>query len=200
MGLETQTPADIDGQPDFGRLHLDSKSLSFRGAQCRWSVLLTEVSTAHLQDDWLVVSDGKCQASFLVDIHPDRWLQKILAPPSRLKKLGVREGMRCWVSRGFKRDFLDELKGAGVKRVRHLERAELVFLMLATPVALSDWESVVADLPAGINLWIVWPKGDSRLTRADVMATAKSLGLGPSKTAAFDDVHSSMRFARPKPR
>jgi hypothetical protein len=113
-----------------------------------------------------------------------------------MQKLGVKPKTICWVSKGFDRAFFAELKTIGATITRSVNKCGLAFLYLEDRGELPEIKRVADLLPPKINLWIVYPKGDSRITQANVMTATQSLGMGPSKTAAFDDKHSSMRFTR----
>lgn len=198
MGLETKTFCKTANKQATGNLHLDSKELSFRSKEIKWSVLLGPKTKAKADGDLLVVSNGRKKASFKIEKNIDRWVDKILNPPSRSQKLGIKEGSAIFLSTGFPKSFVDELKQAGGRRVNKIENCNLAIAKIKDRQALKVFESLSDELPKGVNIWLVWPKGSAAITQGDVMSAAKSLGFGPSKTAAFDDSHSSMRFAAKK--
>jgi hypothetical protein len=198
MGLEIRTTAVAGDHSAEGRLHLDSRSLSFQGTALKWSVDLGNAVRARADGDWLVVSRGRQKARFLVGKGVERWIEKIHNPPDRIRKFGARSGMKCWLSGGFPRDFVGELKNAGCSRTTRIDGCDLAFLRIDRREEMGLLESVLEELPAGINIWIVWPKGSAAISQSDVMTAARSAGYGPSKAAAYDESRSSMRFARKK--
>lgn len=196
MGLELKTIA-LNGSEEYaGSLHLDSQSLTFRSKEFKWSIELATRPRVEQSGTKLVVASGAEQVSFEVGGDGERWLNKIRNPPNRMIKLGVKPKMRCWISKGFTRVFLDEIRGAEAKVSKNLERSDLAFLKVMKRDDLPSLVEACKTLPNSVNLWVVWPKGSDTVTQGDVMSLARELGFGPSKTAAFDDAHSSMRFAR----
>ncbi len=198
MGLETKTFAIVGRNRYPGKLHLDSNSLTFTGRDYRWAADLGKSTTARANEDLLIIQkDGKSVA-FEIGPAADRWVQKVLNPPDRLTKLGVKSGQKLWLSKGFSRSFIAELRQHGASIVRQIEKGELAFWKVTNRQELDEFRPLAARLPEGVNLWIVWTKGTPAISQKDVMSLARELGFGPGKTAAFDGEHSSMRFARKK--
>ncbi len=196
MGLETKTIMTRAGQESAGRLHLDSKELAFRGPDAKWSVALGPDVKAQANEGRLTVRCGRDRVDFDLGEAAGKWVEKILHPPSRLDKLGVKTAMRCWVSRGFGSEFKAELKSRAVSFTRSLAKCQLAFLKLQDRDELGALVELAEALPDQTNVWVVWPKSVEQIGQSDVMQAAAKLSLGPSKTAAFDERHSSMRFAR----
>lgn len=198
MGLEVKTTAHVGNESAEGKLHLDSKLLSFRSKSLKWSLELGPKVRAVADGPWLVVSAGRNKARFQIEKGIDRWIDKILHPPVLLQKLGVKAGMKCRVSGGFARSFVEELKNAGCSRTTCIEKCDLVFWMIEHRGSIGELEEALEQLVPGINIWVVWPKGSKAITQTDVMTAVRRAGYGPSKTAAFSETLSSMRFARKK--
>lgn len=197
MGMEAKVRMRRGATEGSGALHLDSTTLEFRSKQIRWSAKLgPDIQATANAAGWLTVTCAGETFEFELGKQAAKWAEKILNPPSRLQKLGVKPGMKCRKSGTFDASFLAELKTVDVAVTRSLERCDLAFLLLPHRESLGRIADVAAKLPAGINLWVVWPKGSEAIGQADVMKAAASLGLGPSKTPAFDERHSSLRFAK----
>lgn len=196
MGLEIKTRARHKQNKALGKLHLDSRSISFSSPKLKWSVELGETVKATAVDGWLVVQAGRDKAEFEIGAAANKWVDKILNPPSRLEKLGVKRRMKFWMDGEFSVDFMVELTHCEAVRVKKLKDCQLAFLRLTHRDGLGKLIAVAQQLPFKINIWVVWPKGVAEITQADVMQTAASSGMGPSKTASFDDRHSSLRFAK----
>lgn len=199
MGLEIKTTALQGSIEAQGKLHLDSKQLQFSGKSFKWSVDLGPRVRAKSVGNQLIVSEGRSEIRFEIRKGVDRWVDKILHPPSRITKLGVKPDAKCWLSKGFDRAFRDELKSSGATTTRKIEHCMLAFLKVTDRKDLSQVVEHFECLPGDVNIWVVWPKGSEAIGQGDVMAIAKQRGFGPSKTAAFDEQHSSMRFAKRKP-
>jgi hypothetical protein len=196
MGMETKCLARCEDQLVTGKLHLDSTALSFSGAGLKWSLELgTGVKTKE-ERGWLVVWRGKKQAAFELGAAAAKWAQKILHPPSRAKKLGLKAGLRCWLASKFPAEFVLELAAAGATTTKRHDECQLGFLLLEKKEHLAKLVTAANLLRPKVSLWVVWPKGDTELTQAEVMKCAADCGMGPSKVAAFDSRLTAMRFAK----
>ena len=196
MGLEARTTARQGRRTFEGRLHLDSNHLEFKGDGLRLKLPLKGDISAHAQSGDLIVEHDGRSTRFPVGNKADKWVEKILHPPSRVKKLGIKSNQRCWISLGFSREFLNEIKNEGAIRSRKLGTCDLAFLLVNDREQLADLGNIADQLSPGVNLWIVWPKGSEAISQGDVIGEAKTHGMGPGKTAAFDAALSSMRFSK----
>lgn len=196
MGLECETIAKNGKLAVAGKLHLDSKQLSFRSSELKFTIELGPNVSATAKGSSLLVSSGSEQYTFQVGKPVDRWVRKILNPPTRVEKLGIKDGSSVWVSKGFDRQFRTEIKNANAKTTRQLATCDLALVFIASRVELGLLIEPLDKLPDRVNIWVVWPKGSDAISQSDVMNLVRASGFGPSKTAAFDDQKSSMRFAR----
>ncbi len=196
MGKELATTARYRGQSYQGTIYLESAQISFKSPELRWCVPLGAPTTATATGASVSVRRDGEELEFRVGNAAEKWAEKICNPPTRMTKLGVKAGHKIWLSSGFDQTLRSELKQAGAKLTRQLENSQLALLAVSNRQQLgARWPPLARDLPAGVNVWIVWPKRGQEITQADVMGAAQAAGFGPSKTAAFDDQHSSMRFA-----
>ena len=196
MGLEITTVA-VKGAKKFkGKLHLDSKELKFSSKEFKWSMPLGDGINAVAEKTKLIVSKGRDKVTFEIGEKPERWVNKILNPPSRLDKLGVKASMKCWLSTGFNPEFKTELKGREAKVTRQIDKCDLAFFLVDDRKNLGSLLECCDALPDAVNIWVVYPKGSDAITQGDVMETLKKAGFGPSKTAAFNERLSSMRYKR----
>ena len=198
MGLETKTIARQGRKKFEGKLYLDSKALTFRSPDLRLDISLGSTVEAAVSKHQLVVVTSDDKFRFDVGESASRWAEKINNPPSRATKLGIKPNQKLWLSPGFDKLFRDELKSNGAKSTRKIENCDLAFWKITHREQLDQFEELTDQIEDGINLWIVWTKGSENINQTEVMTTARSFGFGPSKTAAFDESHSSMRFARKK--
>lgn len=195
MGLEANVVATYVRKSYEGKLHVDSKCISFRAKDFKWEAALGESIKAEADDGVLKIVSDRRKISFTIGDSASKWVDKVLNPPSRMKKFGVKEMHRVWVSKGFDKSFKDEIKSVGAKITRIIDNCDLAICIIKHRGMLPELDEYVEQLPEKKNIWVVWPKGSSDVGQTDVMQHAKSLGMGPSKTAAFDGNHSSMRFA-----
>ncbi len=198
MGLEIETVATQRGQQHSGKLYLDSKTLTFKSRSLRWTVALGETVDATAVGDRLEVRHGGQLIQFATGKASEKWAEKINHPPDRVTKLGVKPGHRLWLSPGFSKAFANELRSTGASITRKVDVCDIAFWSIQHREELAEFPALANQLADGSQLWIVWPKGSAEVTRAEVIDTARANQFGPSKTAAFDDERSSMRFANKK--
>ncbi|MEM0925509.1 MAG: hypothetical protein AAGJ83_05685 [Planctomycetota bacterium] len=196
MGLEQKSCcATIKGVEWVGTLHLDSKVLEFRCSGCVWNVPLGTGTRARNEAGMLVVSRGPKKASFQLKAKTDHWVKKILHPPTRPEKLGVKSG-QSYVLVGGTPAFAKELRAAGLRETEHVSSADLVFMFLPSKAELKRFDDHYQRSKTATHFWIVWPKGVEAIRQADVIANAKELGMGPGKVMSFDDSLTAMRFTK----
>ena len=196
MGREISTRAQIKDISAEGKLHLDSKSLAFVSPELKWTVELDNDLKVEAADGWLIVSLKRDKAKFEIGEDAAKWANAILNPPTRLSKLGVKPSMRYWISGKFEPFFPKELKSFGAVETRKPAECDIAFLYVSDRAQLADLAHLAKSLRLKVNVWIVWPKGSATISQSQVLEAAAQLQMGPSKTAAFDDRHSSMRFAK----
>jgi hypothetical protein len=197
MGLEAKCAGKIGSAGAMqGKLHLDSKQLAFSANGTKWAIDLGEDLNTKVDGNWLTVSRGREKGSFEIGTATKKWVKKILSPPARLAKLGVKPAMRVWMKGKFPADFEKELESAGVEKVRNIEKAELVLLLLEAKADLPKVAEVSRKLVGKTPLWLVWAKGQPALREADVMGFAAECGIGPSKNCAFDERLTGMKYYR----
>lgn len=196
MGFESEVVA-IKARKRFeGKLHVDSRILEFRSRELKCEFPLDGKTHASFSGQLIKVARGKEKINFEVPGQADRWVDKILNPPDRAKKLGLKEGLVCWLSKGLGRSLAAEVRESGGKVTRDVARCDLAFFWIDDRGKLPELLGLCGDLPAESSIWAVYPKGAKTITQSDVMNAMKKLGFGPSKTAAFDEDISSMRYRR----
>lgn len=196
MGLELKTVARQGSVEALGKLYLDSKQLRFTSKELKFCVELGPSLKVSTEGTLLVISQTRSKISFELGSALNQWVKKIRNPPSRIDKLGVKPGMRCWLGGRFEAAFQAELKAAGATMTKQIPKCSIAFRHIAHRDQLDQLIECCEALPAKTNLWVVWPKGNSDVTQAEVLSTVQRSGFGPSKTASFSQDLSSMRFAR----
>jgi hypothetical protein len=95
-----------------------------------------------------------------------KWVEKILHPPSRLTKIGVRPEWHAAILGAIDNDFVDELRSAiaSLSVGRTVNAADAIFVGLAHP---SDFQRVAAAKSAikiDGAVWLIRPKGSAAVT------------------------------------
>ena len=140
MGLETKTFAIQNRRKTPGKLYLDSKSLSFRSNEMKCEFSLGDSLSAKVLNGKLYVQQGQTRVVFELGSAAPKWLEKILNPPSRTKKLGIKPDNKVWLSVGFEKAFRDEIKETGATITRKLERSDLAIWKVAGKEQLSQFD------------------------------------------------------------
>jgi len=188
VGQERECKLRYGGRTHTGKAYLETDYILFRGGE-RLKVSIKDVSGVRAEDGALRLEFPGGPAILELGDAAPKWAQKILHPPSRLEKLGVRPGAKIRVIGKLDSNFLDEAKAAGAVIGR--SSADLVFLAAAKSADLRK----IPKLAAGVALWIVYPKGVDAIREIEVIAAGRAAGLKDSKVARFSNTHTALRFS-----
>lgn len=114
MGYDTTCTLHFDGRTARGKAFLEQHDLIFRGP-LRLAIPLKHITSAVAGDGALTVRFGRRTATFDLGKVAGRWARRIMNPPSRLDKLGVKTGMAVLAAGASHEDLLEEVasRGAG---------------------------------------------------------------------------------------
>lgn len=197
MGLELKkchaTIKDVDLT---GTLHVDSKELKFRNKGVLWSVKVGKGTKAKASGGILTVSRGSKSATFSIGGKAEKWAGKILNPPTRSTKLGLKSGQRYLIKGNFDSTFIEEVDACGLVVVRSAKSCDIAFVLMNLSAELKTLETIATSSSPGTHIWAVWPKGVDSICQSQVISSARKFGMGPGKGISFDDVYSAMRFTK----
>ena len=197
MGLELKNcRATIKSVTATGALHVDSNELKFCSKDMVWSVRVGKGTKAKVSDGNLNVARGAKSASFAIGAKADQWAEKVLNPPTRATKLGLKSEYACFVKGDFDSAFESEIAANGLKLVRSAKSCDIAFVLLTTKPDLKVFDKFIASTSVGTHVWAVWPKGVEAIRQGDIIAIARKNGIGPGKGISFDETHSAMRFTK----
>jgi hypothetical protein len=147
----------------------------------------------------LSVSFPDGTAAFALGDAAPKWAVKILHPPSRLQKIGVKPDWRVAAIGDVESAFLDELEGAcaHLSRGRTAKDCDAIFFGAAKEADLSRLEKLTASLKPNGALWIVRPKGRPEISERATMAAGKAAGLVDVKVVGFSATHTAEKFVIP---
>ena len=134
-------------------------------------------------------------ASIELGAAAEKWAGKILHPPSRADKLGIKPGVRVRLVGQFDTSFLDDF--SGVELATGKIKADLIFLAAEDREALGRIPKLAAALKPAGALWVVYPKGVQLIREIEVLDAGRAAGLKDSKVASFSDTHTALRFVIP---
>jgi hypothetical protein len=187
MGQESNCKLEHDGRTYEGKALLETSELIFRGGT-RLKIPFREMSRVEASDGRLLIASPQGQVTFHLGDAAAKWASKILNPPSRLDKLGVKAATRIhWIGAPdpeFKREA--EQRGAAFVRTR----PDLTFVAAASLQDLAQLE------PAAAPVWVVYPKGVSKIREIDVLQAGRQTGLVDIKVASFSPTHTALKFVK----
>jgi hypothetical protein len=192
MGRELPCNVRYGGQTHAGKALLETSELLFRGDRggLRLRIDFSKVRHVKAANGLLEVCFGEESAVFELGDPAALWAERMLHPPTRLDKLGLRAGTRWrWLGPPDD-DFKREAAAHGAVQVA--DAAELTFIRAEDRSAL--------DLLAGCEapLWVVYPRGVKTIREADVLTAGRAVGLADVKVARWSDTHTALKFVNRK--
>jgi hypothetical protein len=194
MGQELECRLLLGRRMLQGKAYLETDHLLFRGEE-RIKILLKDLRGVAASAGMLKLDYEGGPASFELGAAAEKWADKILHPPTRASKLGMKPGMTVLLSGEFPADFLAEVEAleAGGPRAK----ADLVFLSAPGRKALAQLEILAAAVNAAGALWVVYPKGVSEIREVEVIEAGRAAGLKDVKVASFSATHTALKFVIP---
>jgi len=135
----------------------------------------------------LTIRFAECLAVFHLGDRAEKWAARIRNPPSRLDKLGVKQGTRVQLIGSRDDDFRGELneRGAIISR----SKPELVFLRVEKREDL-----VRLDGLGNERVWVIYPKGVQAVRESDLRSAGLENGMVDVKVCAFSPTHTALKF------
>jgi len=196
MGREIECRIRYREQALAGKAYLETDHVLFRGTE-RLKVLFKDLRSVAAEGGILRLEFAGGPAELELGDAAEKWAQKILNPPSRLQKLGIKSGIAVRVEGKFDEDFLADLKNSRVETAAG--RADLIFLAADKKFWLRQIRELAAALNPGGALWVVYPKGVDTIREIDVIRAGRAEGLKDVKVASFSLTHTGLKFVIPLP-
>jgi hypothetical protein len=187
MGQEIECTLRHAGRSFTGKAYLETDHLRFRGDE-RLKVLLKDVQKVSAAAGVLTLDFPGGPAELELGKAAEKWAQKILHPPSRLHKLGVKPGSAIKLIGKFDDDFVREIRAAATARTH----PDLLFFAAEKSADLTR----VPDVKPGQGLWVIYPKGVAAIREADVLEAGRAAGLKDVKVVAFSSTHTGLKFVK----
>jgi hypothetical protein len=199
MGAEATCRATFKGQTVSGRARLETDVLQFRGSDLKLSIPFKEMKTVTARGGTLTVTSRQGTVAIELGLAAPKWADKILRPPSRLQKLGVRPDWRASAVGIDDIEFLKELEEnvAFLSIGRVAKNANAIFYGVTDASQLSSLVRLKGSLRPDGAIWVVRPKGRPEISEAAVMAAGKTAGLVDVKVVSFSDTHTAEKFVIP---
>jgi hypothetical protein len=196
MGQELECRLRYRKRTMAGKAYLETDYLLFRGEE-RLKVALKDLTAVQADGGLLKLEFPGGPAALELGEAAEKWAEKILHPPSRAGKLGVKAGAEVRLVGEFERDFRDELRGCAVELADGKAKADLVFFAAAAARDLARVAKLKAWLKPAGALWVVYPKGVPAIREIEVLEAGRAAGLKDTKVASFSSTHTALRFVIP---
>jgi hypothetical protein len=177
-----------------GRAHLEGDHILFRGEE-RLRIAIGDLWSVTAQAGLLHLDFPGGPASLELGAAAEKWARKILHPPSRAGKLGIKPGLSVRLAGEFDGGFRDELRV--VETAAGRAKADLIFLAAPDREALAQVPKLSATLKPAGALWVVYPKGVRIIREIEVLDAGRAAGLKDTKVVAFSPTHTALRFVIP---
>jgi hypothetical protein len=206
MGAEAKCTLTFGKTRAEGKALLETDALIFRGGDVRLSVPYRQMSKVEANGGALTVTFPEGVAVFAIGGAAPKWAAKILNPPSRVDKLGVKPSHVVLVIGVDDGEFISEMEERGARvsmkaddrALRHRSgQADLIFYGAASRAALDKLGPLQKHLKRDGAIWVIRPKGVAAITEADVMKAGKAAGLVDVKVARFSSTHTAEKFVIP---
>ncbi len=198
MGAEAKCTLTFGNVKAEGRALLETDALIFRGGDVRLSVPYRRIVAVEATAGALRVTFPDGVAVFAIGDAAPKWAAKILNPPSRLDKLGVKPSHAVLVLGVRDPDFTRELEARAARvTTRPSGKADIIFYAPDSRAALEKLRPLQRHLKRDGAIWVIRPRGVSAITEADVMKGGKAAGLVDVKVARFSDTHTAEKFVIP---
>jgi hypothetical protein len=199
MGSEATMTARFKGRAASGKARLETDVLQFRGGDLKLSIPFAQMSKVVARGGTLNVTFPEGVASFDVGAAAQKWADKILHPPSRLQKIGVKAEWRVSSIGVSDIAFLKEIERAvgelSIGRV--LKSSDAIFFGVTKEAELARLEKLKGSLKPNGALWIIRPKGRPEISERATMAAGKAAGLVDVKVVGFSPTHTAEKFVIP---
>src|ERR1700722_11234843 len=117
MGQELACTLRYRKQTLAGKAYLETAYILFRGEE-RPQIPFNQPTRAHAAAGILKLEFAEGPALFELGAAAEKWARKILHPPTRLEKLGVKPGLAIAVEGELEAEFLREIGGVVSAKAR----------------------------------------------------------------------------------
>lgn len=117
-----------------------------------------------------------------------------------IDKLGVKPGQKIAVVGVESAEFLNDLaaRAPDYCRGKLIAGADLIFFSAEAVKDLANLKSLARSIAKAGAIWVVYPKGQTRIREIDVITAGKSAGLTDNKVCRFSNTHTALRFCIPR--
>ena len=194
MGQELACRMRWQGRALEGKAFLETDHILFRGEE-RLKVLLKDLQRVTAASGVLNLEFPGGPAKLELGAAAEKWADKILHPPSRLDKLGVKDGMSVLLAGDFDTGFTAELRERNVRTEK--DKRDLIFFAAQKTADLRKIAKLSGDLKPAGALWVVYPKGVTAIREVEVIEAGRAARLKDVKVCGFSATHTALKFVIP---
>jgi len=194
MGQELECTMRWGGRSLAGKAYLETYYVLFRGEE-RVKVAFKDLSSVSAADGVLQLEFAGGPAELELGKAAAKWAEKILHPPTRADKLGVKAGTTVRLVGDFEADFLEELRARGATVSDGA--ADLVFFAAGTNAELDQVKEIAAGMQSDGGLWVIYPRGVKAIREIEVIEAGRAAGLKDIKVASFSGTQTALKFVVP---
>jgi hypothetical protein len=170
-----------------GKAYLETDYILFRGDE-RVKIALKDLKSVSAKAGVLTLEYAGGTAGLELGAAAEKWAQKILHPPTRADKLGIKPGVTVRLIGDFEPEFLKELGEAEIVT----KGADVIFFLARDRKALAKLPKVT-----GGALWIIYPKGVPDIRELEAIEAGRAAGLKDIKVASFSATLTALKFVIP---
>ena len=199
MGNELACTMHHQEKSFSGKALLESAEILFRG-EARFKIAFSAISGLQAKNGELHVQTKEGVFVFVLGPQAAKWREKIASPKSVLDKLGVKSGQTVSLVGAFPADFRRSVQkmGAGVSNEKDAKDSACIFFAANKNQDLSRLPPVAKCVHGATALWLVYPKGQTVITEADVRSSGLKAGLVDVKVVSFSATLTALKFVLPK--
>lgn len=194
MGRELDCRMRLGRRSLAGRAYLETDYILFRGEE-RVKILLRDLTSVKAAGGILELDYDGGPAALELGAAAEKWAHKILHPPARADKLGIKPGQTVRVVGEFEADFVNEI--AGLEKASGRTKADLIFFLAPVRKSLDRLPELARGMKAAGALWVVYPKGVKEIREIEVLQAGRAASLKDTKVVSFSPAHTALRFVIP---
>ena len=194
MGQELNCRMHYQGRTVAGKAHLEGDHILFRGEE-RLKIFFRDLRSVAAEGGALHLDFPGGPVSLELGAAAAKWAGKILHPPSRADKLGIKPGLAVRLVGQLDTGFHDDL--SCVELATGKAKADLIFLGAGDREALARLPRLKAGLKPAGALWVIYPKRVQLIREIEVLDAGRAAGLKDTKVAGFSATHTALRFVIP---
>lgn len=199
MGAEIICQGCWNGRDARVKARLETDVLHVRSSDMKLDLVCRDLHSVEAHDGVLLVSNADGTLTLAIGSAAAKWVEKIVHPPSRADKLGVKPEWRVSLVGHIDRALAVELKPlvARLSVGRVLAPSNAIFFGVSREAELSRVARLVTSLMADGALWTIRPKGVPEISERAVRAAGRAAGLVDVKVVRFSESHTAEKFVVP---